>query len=320
VTSTRTAHAPPSRTQLVLAFLTLYIVWGSTYLAIKWVVADIPPFFAATMRHGVAGTLLFCWASVRGVRWPTRAELRVALVVGTLLLAVGNGLVNWAGTRVPSGLTSLIVASLPIWMVALEWWREGVVPRRRTMIGVAIGSAGIAALVWTAGGIGAARGSLLSTLLGTGALLMASFSWAVGSFFSRRAARHPDGVFATSLEMLSASGVLLVVSLLSGDLAAFAPAAVGPRAWMALAYLIVFGSVMGFSAYTFLLRVTSPSKVSTYAYVNPLVAVFLGTTLGGEPLTPGLLIAAGLVLGAVVLITLPTGRLARRTVGVQRPQ
>ncbi len=320
MTSSRTApHAPP-KAQVVLAFLTLYLVWGSTYLAIKWVVVDIPPFLAATLRHGVAGVLLLLWAARRGVRWPTLAECRVALIVGTLLLAVGNGLVNWASARVPSGLTSLIVASLPIWMVALEWWREGVVPRHRTLGGVVIGSLGIAALVWTAGGIGAARGTALSTLLGTGALLLASFSWAVGSFVSRRAARHPDGVFATSLEMLAASGVLLLVSLLAGDLSAVDPGSVSQRAWLALAYLIVAGSVMGFSAYTFLLRVTSPSKVSTYAYVNPLVAVFLGTTLGGEPLTPGLLFAAGLVLAAVVLITLPTGRVTRRTVGVQRPQ
>ncbi len=320
MTSSLTPGAVPSRTQVVLAFLTLYLVWGSTYLAIKWVVEDVPPFVAATMRHGVAGLVLFLWATRRGVRWPTVAECRVALVVGTLLLAVGNGLVNWAGSRVPSGLTSLIVASLPIWMVALEWWREGVVPTRRTLAGVALGSAGIAALVWTAGGIGAARGSALSTLLGTAALLCASCSWALGSFISRRAARHPDGVFATSLEMLAASAVLLLVSVLVGDVAALEPHTVGRRAWLSLAYLIVFGSIMGFSAYTFLLRVTSPSKVSTYAYVNPLVAVFLGTTLGGEALTPGLLMAAGLVLAAVVLITLPTTRMVRRTVGVQRPQ
>lgn len=268
-------------------------------------VADLPPFVAAAARQLVAGLLLLVWAWSRGAARPTRAEWRVALIVGTLLLAVGNGLVNWAGQRVPSGLTSLVIASLPIHMVALEWWREGVVPRKRTMGGVLLGTLGIAALVWTAGGIGRAQGTTLATLLGVGALLVASFSWAVGSFYSRRAARQPDGVLATGMEMACAGLVLTGISLATGDAWQLDLDAVTLRGWLSLAYLILFGSVMGFTAYTWLLRVVSPSKVSTYAYVNPVVAVFLGTTLGGEALTPGLLLAAGLVLGAVVLITLP---------------
>jgi drug/metabolite transporter (DMT)-like permease len=296
----------PTRTQLVTAFLILYVVWGSTYLGIKWVVEGIPPFLAAGVRQALAGAALFLWARGRGVGWPTRREWREALVVGTLLLTVGNGLVNWAGQRVPSGLTSLVVASLPVWMVGLEWWRDGVVPRARTLGGVVLGSVGIIALVWTAGGIGAAQGSARSTLLGTGALLVASFSWAVGSLYSRRStARNRHGTMATGMEMLCAGALLLPLSVLTGDVARFSWDAVGLRSWLAFAYLVVFGSIIAFSAYTWLLRVTSPSKVSTYAYVNPVVAVFLGTTLGGEALTPGLLVAAGLVLGAVVLITLP---------------
>ena len=308
MTTSRPALVPvtPTRTQLVTAFLILYVVWGSTYLGIKWVVEGIPPFLAAGVRQALAGATLFLWARARGVGWPTRSEWREALVVGTLLLTVGNGLVNWAGQRVPSGLTSLVVASLPVWMVGLEWWRDGVVPRARTLGGVLLGSVGIIALVWTAGGIGAAQGSALSTLLGTGALLVASFSWAVGSLYSRRStARNRHGTMATGMEMLCAGALLLPLSVLTGDVARFSWDAVGMRSWLALAYLVVFGSIIAFSAYTWLLRVTSPSKVSTYAYVNPVVAVFLGTTLGGEALTPGLLVAAGLVLGAVVLITLP---------------
>jgi drug/metabolite transporter (DMT)-like permease len=313
--TTLATHAPeaaPTRTQLVTAFLILYVVWGSTYLGIKWVVEDIPPFLAAGVRQALAGAALFLWARGRGVAWPTRAQWREALIVGTLLLTVGNGLVNWAGQRVPSGLTSLIIASLPVWMVGLEWYRDGVVPRARTLGGVLLGSVGILALVWTAGGIGAAQGSALSTLLGAGALLLASFSWAVGSLYSRRStARHRHGTMATGMEMLCAGALLLPLSLLTGDVARFDWDAVGLRSWLALAYLIVFGSIIAFSAYTWLLRVTTPSKVSTYAYVNPVVAVFLGTTLGGETLTPGLLLAAGLVLAAVVLITLPKRAAAR---------
>jgi drug/metabolite transporter (DMT)-like permease len=289
-----------------LAFLTLYLVWGSTYLAIKWVVADMPPFVAVVIRQGVAGLVLFAWALSRGVARPTRDQWRVAFIVGTMLLAVGNGMVNWASQQVPSGLVSLIVSSLPIWIVGLQWARpNGTPPSRREAGGVVLGSLGIVALVWSAGGIGAATGNARAVLIGCLALLVSSCSWAAGSLYSRGAPRHPDGSMATGIEMLAAAVVLIPVSFLTGDVARFDPASVSAVSWLALAYLIVFGSVIAFSAYNWLLRVTTPAQVSTYAYVNPVVAVLLGTTLGGERLTPGLVLASVLVLGAVVLLTLP---------------
>ncbi len=310
-----TTSALPSRLRVSLAFLTLYVVWGSTYLAIRWMVEDIPPFVAAAMRHGCAGAVLYAWARFRGAPRPTRAQWRVAAVVGALLLTAGNGLVNWAEVYVPSGLTSLLVASLPLWMVGLDWLRhDGPAPSGRTSAGLVLGTLGIIALVWSAGGIGQATGNTVAVLLGCGALLVASLAWAVGSLYSRRAPRHPHGGLATGMEMLAASALLWPIALVTGDVARFAPAAVSAASWWSLAYLIVFGSILAFSAYTWLLRVTTPAKVSTYAYVNPVVAVALGAMLGGERLTPGILVAAGLVLAAVVLLTLP----ARGTGGIRR--
>lgn len=297
---------PPSRMRLVLAFLCLYLVWGSTYLAIKWVVADIPPFTAVVIRQGVAGVILFAWAMSRGVARPTRGEWRVAFIVGTMLLAVGNGMVNWASQQVPSGLVSLIVSSLPIWIVGLQWARPGgTAPTRREAGGVVLGTLGIVALVWSAGGIGAATGNARGVLIGCAALLVSSCSWAAGSLYSRGAPRHRDGSMASGMEMIAAAIVLIPISFLTGDVGRFEFASISAASWWALAYLIVFGSVITFSAYNWLLRVTTPAQVSTYAYVNPVVAVLLGTTLGGERLTPGLVLASALVLGAVVLLTLP---------------
>lgn len=289
---------------MVAAFLALYIVWGSTYLFIKWTVAEIPPFLMGAMRHGTAGVILLTIALATGAPRPTRQQWGVALLVGTLLLALGNGMVNWASQRVPSGLAALIVSSVPVWIVLVDWIRPGGVrPTGRVITGLALGTIGIAGLVLSAGGVQTKPGS--NPLLACIGLVVGSMSWATGSILSRQLKRQPHGVLATSMEMVSAGIVLVVVSALLGDLRNFHFGQVSTPVWWALAYLIVAGSLVGFTAYTWLLRVSTPSKVATYAYVNPIVAVALGWAFAGERLGPSTLGAAALLLAAVATLTLP---------------
>lgn len=298
------AAAAQTRARVIVAFLALYVVWGSSYLFIKWVVADIPAFLAAALRHGLAGVVLYSWTRAQGAPRPTLREWGVAALVGTLLLASGNGMVNWASQRLPSGLSALIVSSVPIWIVVLDWLRPGGTrPTGRTIIGLVFGSLGIVGLVWSAGGPGARSAAGTSMLIGCIGLLFGSLSWAAGSILSRQLPRHHHGRLATAMEMSAAGLILLPVSWLSGDFARFHPSQVSAGAWAALAYLIVFGSLICFSAYTWLLRVSTPAKVATYAYVNPIVAVALGWAFAGERLTAGTFGAAALILAAVVTIT-----------------
>jgi drug/metabolite transporter (DMT)-like permease len=296
----------PSRAKVVAAFLVLYVVWGSTYLFIKWTVAEIPPFLMGAMRHGTAGVILFAIALSQGAPRPTRQQWGVAALVGTMLLGLGNGMVNWASQHVPSGLAALIVSSVPIWIVLVDWLRPGGVrPTARIITGLVLGSVGIAGLVWSAGGVRTANVESAAALIACLALIVGSISWAAGSILSRQLRRQPHGVLATSMEMLCAGAALTVVSLLAGDFASFRVSEVSATVWWALAYLIGVGSLIGFSAYTWLLRVSTPSKVSTYAYVNPVVAVALGWGFAGERLAPSTFIAAAFLLAAVATLTLP---------------
>jgi drug/metabolite transporter (DMT)-like permease len=304
---TSAAPHPPNRARVIAAYLALYLIWGSTYLFIKWVVVDVPPFLAGAIRHGAAGLILYAWARARGAPRPTRREWAIAVVIGIMLLGIGNGMVNWAVQRVPSGLTSLIVSSVPIWMVLVDWLRpHGTRPTRRIVAGLTLGMMGIAGLVWSAGGIDAGAASSAMVRVACVVLLLGSLSWAAGSIFARHVRRNAHGRLATSMEMMSAAPMLLIVAVLTGETQRFDVAAVSAAAWWSLGYLIAFGSLVAFTAYTWLLRVSTPAKVATYAYVNPLVAVALGWAFAGERLSTATFGAAGLILGAVVLITLPS--------------
>jgi drug/metabolite transporter (DMT)-like permease len=303
---TAVTNSPPSRAKVVAAFLALYVVWGSTYLFIKWTVAEIPPFLMGAMRHGIAGIVLLAIALSRGAPRPTRRQWGVAALVGTMLLGLGNGMVNWASQRVPSGLSALIVSSVPIWIVLVDWLRPGGVrPTRRVVFGLALGSVGIVGLVVSAGRTPTSGTSDSRALFACIGLIIGSVSWAAGSILSRQLKRQPHGVLATSMEMICGGAVLSVVSLLAGDVGNFRISEVSATAWWSLAYLIAAGSLIGFTAYTWLLRVSTPSKVATYAYVNPIVAVGLGWALAGERLAPSTFVAAGLLLAAVAALTLP---------------
>jgi drug/metabolite transporter (DMT)-like permease len=295
------AHDPAFRTKLVLAFGALYIVWGSTYLAIRIAIETMPGFLMAGARFLVAGSVLYAYARVRGgAERPTARQWRATAVVGALLLLGGNGGVVWAEQRVPSGLASLIVATVPLWMVLLDWARPG--GRRPTLgvaAGLALGTVGLAVLV----GPGVLTGHGAVDTLGALALVGSALSWASGSVYAQHAAIPRSPLLATGMEML-AGGVLLTVAAAVTGHASVSLADVSLRSWLALAYLVVFGSFVGYTAYVWLLKVAPPARVATYAYVNPVVAVLLGWAVLAEPLTPRTWAAAGIIVAGVATITL----------------
>jgi drug/metabolite transporter (DMT)-like permease len=281
------------------AMIAVYIVWGSTYLAIRFAVETMPPFLMASTRFLIAGSLLFAVRRAYGDPIPTRSEWRGAAVLGLFLLLGGNGGVTWAEQFVPSGLTALMVASSPLWMLLMEAILPGGQrPGWQAAAGVLIGFAGIAVLFWPG------EGSLINIHLGGAvALLIATLSWAFGSIYSRNLRLPASPMMGTAAEMLIGGLALLALSLLSGDFARLDIGAISTNSLLALLYLIVFGALVGFTAYTWLLRVAPTSLVSTYAYVNPLVALMLGVLIGNEGLSPRTLLAAAIILGSVALIT-----------------
>ena len=291
---------PPSRTAFVVAFASIYLVWGSTYLGIRIAVATLPPFLMAGLRFVAAGALLAGWlAATRGFR-TTAAQWRDHAVTGTFLLLGGNGLVVWAEQTIPSGITALIVGTQPLMMVLTEWaWPGGHRPTRVTLAGLLVGFAGVAWLAapWEGAGAGGLNRA------GVAALGAASALWAIGSIHGRRVRTPGDPLTASAMQMLAGGGALLLTAVLHGDLAAFHPAAVSPRSWLAFAYLIAVGSLVGFSTFVWLMKHSTPARVSTYAYINPIVAVFLGWLILGEPVTPRTIAAAAVIVASVAIIT-----------------
>jgi drug/metabolite transporter (DMT)-like permease len=274
----------------------VYVVWGSTYLAIAIAVQTLPPLLHAGIRFVVAGLLLAAWLAFR------RADLRVsrrelggAAAVGVLMLAGGNGLVVLAERTVPSGIAALIVASIPLWIV-LYRMIAGERVGRDLLAGVFLGLAGVAILV--------VPGGLNGTIDPVGALMLfgATLSWALGTFLSPRLDTPRNALVSTSYQMLAAGVVLLVVALGRGELAHVDPATFSTRSLIAFAYLIVFGSLVAYSAYTWLLQNASVSLVSTYAFVNPVVAVVLGALILAEPITTSIVIGAAVIVVAVAFI------------------
>lgn len=310
-TQTRSvADSGVSRTRIVAAFAAIYIIWGSTYLAIKFVVETMPPFLTAGVRFVISGAILYLWSRWRSAERPNRLQWRNTAIVGALLLLGGNGGVVWAVQYVPSGIAALLVAILPFWMVLIDWLRpRGERPSRGVVIGLVVGLVGLVVLVGpTALDPGleadAARsagdGIRLSAAI---VLVLASLSWALGSIFSRYASMPKSANLATGMEMLCGGILLLAVSFIANEPMQFDPAAVSARSVAGLVYLITIGSLIGFTAYIWLLKVAPPARVATYAYVNPVVAVFLGWALAGESLSLRTAIAAAIIIGAVALIT-----------------
>jgi len=294
--------APPSRFKIVLAFAAIYLIWGSTYLAIKVGIETIPPFFMAGARFLIAGSLLYLLARGRGAAPPMRPHWAAASAVGALLLLGGNGSLVWSEQRVPSGLAALLLATIPIWMVLLDpskaGAKHGTKLDARVLGGLAIGIAGLALLM----GPAKLWGSTRVDLAGAGVLMFGSLSWSVGSLYSRHAKLPPSPFLAAAMEMLAGGAMLAVLGFLTGEAGEVRAGAISRASVLGLAYLIVFGSLLGFTAYIWLLGVSSTARVSTYAYVNPVVAVFLGWAFAGEALSARTLIATLAIVAAVALI------------------
>jgi drug/metabolite transporter (DMT)-like permease len=298
----------PARPRLLLAFAAVYFIWGSTYLAILFAIETLPPFLMASVRFLVAGGLLYAWARVHdGAPRPTSRQWMTAAIVGCMLLTIGNGLVVWSETRVASGLAALLVGVMPCWMVLLDWLRpHGVRPSGSVVAGLVLGVAGLFLLV----GPDVVFGGVRPDLLGSLALLAASFSWAAGSIYSRHAPMPAAPFLSTAMQMLAGGVALFVVGVALGEPVRYDFGSFSWKSLFGLAYLIVFGSIVAFTAYVWLLRVSTPARVSTYAYVNPVVAVLLGWAIAGEALTLRMLVAAAVIVSGVAMITLAPKRAA----------
>ncbi|HEX9090245.1 MAG TPA: EamA family transporter [Anaerolineales bacterium] len=283
------------------ALVAVYIVWGSTYLAIRFAVETIPPFMSAGIRFLVAGGILYIWRSLSGDPRPKRVEWRSASIIGLLMLLGGNGVLAWAEQRIPSGIASLLIGTTPLWMALIDALRpKGTRASRLTWLGMLVGLFGIALLAnpWQTH-----TASPALDPLGIGVLLLAALSWSIGSLYSRKAALPNSPLMGTGMEMLAGSLGLFVFSGIIGEWHQFALASVSLRSLAGLAYLIVFGSGIGFVAYTWLLRNAPTPLVSTYAYVNPVVAIILGSLIAHEPFESMEIIAAIIIISGVVLIT-----------------
>ena len=281
--------------QLALAFAATYIIWGSTYLAIRVAVATIPPLVTAGIRHSIAGAILLAWAYARGFR-PTRAHWISGLIVGALFFLVGHGSLHWAEQYVGSGLAALLIATEPMFILILAWSMGQQKISRLSAVGLGLGVIGVATLT---GAELTVKGSSLLALL---AVLVGSFAWSAGVVISPKLKLPSDAVGRTALPTICGAAMLLAAAGLTGEFHATHWASISLKSLLGLAYLIVFGSVVAFTAYTWLLQQCSPALVATHTYANPVVAVFLGWLLASEPLTPRVVLASAVILGAIVLV------------------
>jgi drug/metabolite transporter (DMT)-like permease len=288
------------KTKVWLALIALYIVWGSTYFGIKVAIETIPPFFHAGIRFLISGTILVIWQRAAGNELPTRKQWMSTAFIGLMLLLGGNGLVAWAEQFIPSGIAALIISSMPMFLVVAEAMRpNGAKPNWQAIVGLLVGFVGIFILV----GPSKISGSdIHMDPSGVVALLGACLLWTTGSIYSKTADLPKSSLMTTGAEMLMGSIGLFVVSLLTGELKGWDPAQVSMRSVYGLLYLITVGSIIGFGSYIWLLQNAPISLVSTYAYVNPIIAVLLGSWLGNEPLGPHVWLAAAIIIGSVIFI------------------
>lgn len=294
------------RIRVMLSFLAIYVIWGSTYLAIRFAIETIPPLYTAGIRHLVAGTALLVWALAKGQR-PTWAQVRASVVIGFLFFLIGHGSLHWAEKYVGSGLASLLIAVEPIIVFVLSSatarvWRLNAL----LLAGILLGLVGVGILVRGTGLEAGGRGAL-----GPIAVLIGALSWSMGIIYSRKSKLSGSPLLLSALSLLAGAGMLLITGALVGESKDFVIAQVTPKSWLALAYLIVFGSIIAFTAYNWLLEHFSPTLVATHTYINPVVAVLLGWLYGGEVVTLKVGIAAALVVGAVVLVDRGTNQLQR---------
>ena len=299
----------PRRPPIWVGLLILYVVWGSTYLGIAIAIDTIPPFVMAAIRFLIAGGVLIGWSVAREGRslvLPSKREWRDSAIVGALLLGGGMGMVSFGEQTVPSGITALLIAMMPVWVAVLGRIFLGERLPRLAVVGIVAGFIGVAILIGPSafGGSGGLGG------LGLAAIIVSPISWASGSLFASHRAQLPRlPLLATGLQMLSGGVVLSVMSAASGELGSFHIDAISPASLGALAYLTIVGSLVAFTAYGWLLRVAPLPLVATYAYVNPVVAVALGALVRGEPVDARTLLAGAVIVAAVALIVTARGRM-----------
>jgi drug/metabolite transporter (DMT)-like permease len=306
--ATTSGRAPAAAAQIWAALWAVYVIWGTTYLAIRVANQTLPPLIAAGIRFAIAGAALYAWSVRRGDALgdrPTRANWRAAAIVGTGLVAGGNGLVVLAEVTVPSSIIALIIALVPLWMALVDRVLLGHEVRLATMLGLLLGFGGIVLL------IGGAAADASAPVSGLAIGVVASLSWTGASLYSRTAPLPKRPLVGAGMEMLVGGGVLVVAGVLRGELSLVAPEDFSAESLLALLYLIVIGSWVGYTSYVWLLRNARTSLVSTYAYVNPIVAVFLGWLILDETITARILLAAAVTIAGVAII-ISSGGTARR--------
>ena len=305
--ASRPSVAQKHRVAVVLCFLSIYLIWGSTYLAIRYAVETIPPLYTAGIRHLIAGTILLAWCVAKRLR-PTWAQIRASIIIGAFFFLGGHGTLHWAEQKVPSGLASLIIASEPLWVfllsaLAARQWRMNAT----LVTGIILGFGGVGLLMGRS-----ALNSGPGVFVGALAVLLGAFSWSVGIVYSRRSHLSGHPLLLSAFSLLAGSLQLLFAGTIVHEYRRFSLATVSFRSWLALGYLILFGSVVAFTAYNWLLEHYSPTLVATHAYVNPIVAVLLGWLLACEAITLNVLVATGMVIGAIVLVDRGMARLPQR--------
>jgi drug/metabolite transporter (DMT)-like permease len=290
----------PNRWKILLAFATIYLVWGSTFLAIRIGVREVPPFLLAGMRFFAAGIVLYAWMRVKGTPSPTRREWAAASFLAVLIFVLDYGLLFWAEKRVPSGIAAVMLATIPVFMTLAEiFFLRTQKLTFRLGFALLVGICGVAILV----GHSPRLGEDAIDAAGAFALIVAAISWSLAAVLTRKLPLPESKVMSSGAQMLAGGIFLILASAMLGELNAFHLRAVSPIAWIALSYLIVAGSIIAFTAYVWLIHHESPTKVGTYAYVNPVVAVLLGYFLGGEALGVRTIVGILLVLASVIVIT-----------------
>ena len=292
----------PSRLAYYSAYAALYLIWGSTYLAIGFTVETIPPFFSGSMRFFLAGGLLLAWCLLREKERPTRAGFIAAFKVAAVMLLGGYGAVVWAQQTVPSSVAALIISIEPLWFVIFDWlFFKSRKPTLAESVGLVLGFGGTVFLVLDQSGYSLSlSGEHTAGML---IVLVATVNWSMGALYSRKAPVAKSSLLSTAMQMTAGGVLLLILSAAAGEPARLSLEAISLKSVAALAYLVVFGSLIGFTAFVWLLKVDRASRVVTHTFVNPLVALFLGWSIGGETVSVPMLVSAGIIIFSVVLIT-----------------
>lgn len=295
----------PSRVRIAAAFAVIYVLWGTTFLGIHYAIETLPPFLMGSVRFLLSGAVLFGWARFRGVSMPSKGQWKTAVIAGSFFMLIGQGGVVWGQQSVPTGVTSVLVGTIPMWILVLEWLRpRGQRPGLVVSLGLLLGFSGVVVLLapWRPG-----AGEI--DPVGAAAVLLAALAWAAGTLFVRSADKPASGPQSAGMQMLAGGALLLVPATINGDWIAVSPGDVSLTSVLAVLYLVVFSSIIAFGSYSWLLGVCRPTRVATFAYVNPVVAVGLGWLFVGEPLSGRMILAMAVTIGAVAVVSSAPARI-----------